>query len=54
VSPGLLIPGYSSMSPVYAQFGHAEGTLVYPGEYGAVGEIEIRQLLEPERSDAST
>jgi hypothetical protein len=24
-----------------------------PGEYGAVGEIEIRQLFEPERSDAS-
>jgi hypothetical protein len=42
------------MSPVSAQFGHAEGTLVYPGEYGAVGEIEIRQLFEPGRSDAST
>ena len=26
---------------------------IYPGEYGAVGEIEIRQLFEPERSDAS-
>ena len=25
-----------------------------PGEYGAVGEIEIRQLFEPEGSDAST
>ena len=35
------------MSPVSAQFGHAEGTLVYPGEYGAVGETEIRQLFEP-------
>ena len=27
---------------------------IYPGEYGAVGEIEIRQLFEPEHSDAST
>ena len=27
---------------------------IYPGEYGVVGEIEIRQLFEPERSDAST
>jgi hypothetical protein len=26
---------------------------IYPGEYGAVGEIEIRQLFEPESSDAS-
>ena len=26
---------------------------IYPGEYGAEGEIEIRQLTEPERSDAS-
>lgn len=26
---------------------------IYPGEYGAVGEIEICQLFEPERSDAS-
>ena len=26
---------------------------IYPGEYGAVGEIEIRQLFERERSDAS-
>ena len=26
---------------------------IYPGEDGAVGEIEIRQLFEPERSDAS-
>jgi hypothetical protein len=26
---------------------------IYPGEYGAVGEIEIRQLFELERSDAS-
>jgi hypothetical protein len=26
---------------------------IYPGEYGAVGEIEIRQLFEVERSDAS-
>jgi hypothetical protein len=26
---------------------------IYPGEYGAVGEIEIRRLFEPERSDAS-
>ncbi len=26
---------------------------IYPGEYGAVGEIEIRQLFESERSDAS-
>jgi hypothetical protein len=26
---------------------------IYPGEYGAEGEIEIRQLFEPERSDAS-
>ena len=25
---------------------------IYPGEYGAEGEIEIRQLFEPERSDA--
>jgi hypothetical protein len=24
-----------------------------PGEYGAEGEIEIRQLVELERSDAS-
>jgi hypothetical protein len=27
---------------------------IYPGEYGAEGEIEIRQVFEPERSDAST
>jgi hypothetical protein len=26
---------------------------IYPGEYGAEGEIEIRQLFEPERSDTS-
>ena len=26
---------------------------IYPGEYGAMGEIEIRQLFEPEHSDAS-
>jgi hypothetical protein len=26
---------------------------IYPGEYGPEGEIEIRQLFEPERSDAS-
>jgi hypothetical protein len=26
---------------------------IYPGEHGAQGEIEIRQLFEPERSDAS-
>jgi hypothetical protein len=26
---------------------------IHPGEYGAVGEIEIRQLFEP-GSDAST
>ena len=26
---------------------------IYPGEYGAVGEIEIRQLFEPGPSDAS-
>jgi hypothetical protein len=26
---------------------------IYPGEYGAHGEIEIRQVFEPERSDAS-
>ena len=26
---------------------------IYPGEDGAMGEIEIRQLFEPERSDAS-
>jgi hypothetical protein len=25
---------------------------IYPGEYGAHGEIEIRQVFEPERSDA--
>jgi hypothetical protein len=25
---------------------------IYPGEYGAEGEIEIRQVFEPERSDA--
>ena len=27
---------------------------IYSGEYGAMGEIEIRQLFEPEHSDAST
>jgi len=27
---------------------------IHPGEYGAMGEIEIRQLFEPEGSDAST
>jgi hypothetical protein len=27
---------------------------IYPGEYGAEGEIEVRQLFEPERSDASS
>jgi hypothetical protein len=26
---------------------------IYPGEYGAHGEIEIRQVFEPESSDAS-
>jgi hypothetical protein len=26
---------------------------IYPGEYGATGEIEIRQVFEPEPSDAS-
>jgi hypothetical protein len=26
---------------------------IYPGGYGAVGEIEIRQLFEPGRPDAS-
>jgi hypothetical protein len=26
---------------------------IYPGEYGATGEIEIRQVFEPEHSDAS-
>ena len=26
---------------------------IYPGEYGAVGEIEIRQVFELERSDTS-
>ena len=25
---------------------------IYPGEYGAEGEIEIRQVFEPERPDA--
>ena len=25
---------------------------ICPGEYGAEGEIEIRQVFEPERSDA--
>ena len=27
---------------------------IYPGEYGAVGEIEIRQLFELERSAVSS
>ncbi len=27
-------------------------SLIYPGEYGAEGEIEIRQVFEPERPDA--
>jgi hypothetical protein len=26
---------------------------IYPGEYGADGEIEIRQVFEPERPDVS-
>jgi hypothetical protein len=26
---------------------------IYPGEYGAEGEIEIRQVFEPERLDAA-
>jgi hypothetical protein len=26
---------------------------IYPGEYGAEGEIEIRQVVEPEGSDTS-
>jgi len=26
---------------------------IYPGEYGATGEIEIRRVFEPEGSDAS-
>jgi hypothetical protein len=26
---------------------------IYPGEYGAEGEIEIRQVFDPERPDAS-
>ena len=27
---------------------------IYPGEYGAEGKIEIRQVFEPERSDATS
>jgi len=27
---------------------------IYPGEYGAEGEIEIRQVFEAEQSDASS
>ena len=27
---------------------------IYPGEYGATGEIEIRRVFEPEEFDAST
>ena len=27
---------------------------IYPGEYGATGEIEIRRVFEPEGFDAST
>jgi hypothetical protein len=27
---------------------------IYPGEYGAEGEIEIRQVFEPEPLDASS
>ena len=27
---------------------------IYPGEYGAEGEIEIRQVFEPGRPDASS
>lgn len=27
---------------------------IYPGEYGAEGEIEIRRVFEPGRSDASS
>ena len=27
---------------------------IYPGEYGATGEIEIRRVFEPESFDAST
>jgi hypothetical protein len=27
---------------------------IYPGEYGATGEIEIRRVFEPEGLDAST
>ena len=27
---------------------------IYPGEYGATGEIEIRKVFEPEGYDAST
>jgi hypothetical protein len=27
---------------------------IYPGEYGATGEIEIRQVFEPEPPDASS
>jgi hypothetical protein len=27
---------------------------IYPGEYGAEGEIEIRQVFEPERPDTSS
>jgi hypothetical protein len=26
---------------------------IYPGEYGATGEIEIRQVFEPEDFEAS-
>jgi hypothetical protein len=29
-------------------------TRIYPGEYGATGEIEIRKVFEPEGYDAST
>jgi hypothetical protein len=26
---------------------------IYPGDYGATGEIELRRVFEPEPSDAS-
>ena len=37
------------------QAGPFEGlSRIYPGEYGAAGQIEIRRVVEPEEFDAST
>ena len=45
---------YLCIEGVGMSFGSFEAlSRIYPGEYGAEGEVEIRQLFELEGSDAS-